>query len=239
MSYIQSYVPKRVSAFFGSQKKCPFVNRHLPLGRVKNRVPREKQLGLFSPRPLPLVTLFLLPRHDLPHGQLVVHDQLAADIQFDLVEFAGERERRLIIGRDGRAHIGADSQAAAQAVRHGSRDGHFDLAHQLLVDIELGPAGRSFALADIGLARRLELEPQLVAAGRHVVLGPDDHNFLANVVMDVAQLPFLDVEGVSPVDAPHRKQHALGPFLGDLHIGSDAVRPVQRAGRPDIGCVFG
>jgi len=56
---------------------------------------------LFSPRPLPLVTLFLLPRHDLSHGQLVVRDQLPADIQRDLVELAGERERRLIIGRNG------------------------------------------------------------------------------------------------------------------------------------------
>src|SRR5512136_1777489 len=42
---------------------------------------------LFSPRPLPLFTLFLLPRHDGLHGHLVILDQFTADIDFHRVEF--------------------------------------------------------------------------------------------------------------------------------------------------------
>src|SRR5690349_16042893 len=63
----------------------------------------------------------LLPREvDAQLGRVVL-DQLAADVDGDMIDGAGERERRGVVGRDGRAGVGAAGQRAG--VEHeGRRD---------------------------------------------------------------------------------------------------------------------
>ena len=75
--------------------------------------PLARKPAVLKGRPA-LVRVCLLPRHDGTHGGFVVLDQVAADVNDDLMQRAGELEGRLVVGRDGGALLAPRGDAAAE-----------------------------------------------------------------------------------------------------------------------------
>src|ERR1700747_3044111 len=98
---------------------------------------------------------------------LMVSDQLSAHIHGYFVNLPGERERRFVLRRDGRARVRSADYGAEQS--DGERIGQRDVAlsDQLAVDVELALARRAFAVSDVGFVGYLEFKPQLMTARRH------------------------------------------------------------------------
>src|SRR5262249_250367 len=105
----------------------------------------------------------------------------------------------------------------------GQRHRNWDVgpAYQFLVDVKLGTAWRAFAVGDVGLACRKELEGEsdfplwYLFRGLNVeLLGPD-------VVMRVVKLLVLYKERVAAGVTAMAQQHALGAALWNLDLGRD------------------
>src|SRR4029077_6149912 len=98
---------------------------------------------------------------------LMVSDQLTAHIHGYFVNLTGERERRLVLRRDGRARVRSADYGTEQS--DGERIGQGDvvLSDQLAVDVEPALARRAFAVSDVGFVCYLEFKTQLMTTWGH------------------------------------------------------------------------
>src|SRR5207302_1067852 len=100
----------------------------------------------------------------------------------DGMQRAGEAERRLVVGGDRRAWVGAAGKPArVECDRCGDRE--LVSGDEPAVDVQLCPAERPFAAGDVGLAGGLELKTQLVPPCRQRVWCGDLVGRTADVVV--------------------------------------------------------
>ena len=104
----------------------------------------------------------LLPRHNHPHLGFGIVDQVAAQIESDVVDRASEFEGRLVEMRHRRAGVCAYSKTAGEAQAERRRVRELSLPDQLAIDVKLGRSRRAFAVGDVRRPGDLELEAQFM-----------------------------------------------------------------------------
>ena len=91
-------------------------------------------------------------------------------------------------------------------------------------------ARRAFAVSDVGFVRYLEFKPQLMTACGHGFGGFDVVQVPTNVVVGMAELPFLNIQRIAAVITALREQHTLCAALGNLNVCRNAIRAVEYVG---------
>src|SRR3954452_3766908 len=156
----------------------------------------------------------------LVEGVFVVAVEVGGDVEDDLADRAGERERRLVgvAAVDDEAVVAADVHAgvAAEPERHGVV--HPAAADRLAGD-EQGDLARGGGFRRVGGEGELDV---------HLARRERSFGFLA-VLEDaeervgVLELSVLDVEREAAEMARVGDDHAFGPPVGDVEVGADRV----------------
>src|SRR5262249_36135746 len=100
-----------------------------------------------------------------PHLRRHVFDRLPGYVDQGLLHRPGEWEWRFVVSiHDRRTCVGADANTCRQAQLQGYRYRQIAVTDHIAVDEQLDACGNTFALGDIGFARRRKLEAEDVIA---------------------------------------------------------------------------